>query len=46
MSFPPGHQPGFHVPGTLIPIGAAIQQQEQEARDQARRAALLLLMSR
>ena len=31
---PPGHQPGFHIPGTLVPIGAVIEQQRMEAMAQ------------
>jgi hypothetical protein len=36
MSDPPGHIPGFHLPGTLIPIGAAAEQQRMQAEAAAR----------
>jgi hypothetical protein len=45
MSFPPGHIPGFHLPGTLIPIGAVVQQEDEAKQAAKRRAALLLLLS-
>jgi hypothetical protein len=51
--WPPGHRPGFHIPGTLVPIGAVVQQQaemerqraaaEAEVRRRARNLLLLLL---
>jgi hypothetical protein len=31
MSFPSGHIPGFHIPGTLAPIGAIMAQQAANA---------------
>jgi hypothetical protein len=35
---PYGHIPGVHLPGTLIPIGAVVeQQQERERAEQAAR---------
>ena len=27
---PSGHMPGFHIPGTLVPIGAVMAQQAQQ----------------
>lgn len=51
MSQPLGHVPGFHLPGTLIPLGAVAAEQEQNVREQEervaskRRANLLLLLS-
>lgn len=42
MDQPPGFVPGFHIPGTLVPMGA-VQQQEDE-RSRKRRVALLLLL--
>jgi hypothetical protein len=52
MSQPFGHIPGFHLPGTLIPMGAIAEQQaamaqadaQRVAAERRRRAALLLLM--
>jgi hypothetical protein len=32
---PPGHVPGFHLPGTLVPIGAAIAAIEESSRTRA-----------
>jgi hypothetical protein len=32
---PPGHTPGFHIPGTLTPIGAVVQQQQAAAQQAA-----------
>lgn len=29
---PPGHVPGIHLPGTLVPIGAVVEQQQFEAQ--------------
>lgn len=29
MTRPPGHQPGVHIPGALVPIGAVVAQQHQ-----------------
>jgi hypothetical protein len=40
MAFPPGHMPGIHIPGTLVPIGAAAQ----EAAVRRRHVAFLLLL--
>jgi hypothetical protein len=48
MSGPPGHIPGYHLPGTLVPIGAIVAQ-EQAAAAQAEEAntqMLLLLLIR
>jgi hypothetical protein len=42
MSGPPGHVPGYHLPGTLTPIGAVVAQQQAVA--QAADAQLLLLL--
>ena len=49
---PSGHIPGIHLPGTLIRIGAVMQQQqaaqdqaEADARKRRRRNILLLLNS-
>jgi len=36
---PPGHIPGVHVPGTLVPIGAAVHQLQEEQAGQARQVA-------
>ncbi len=42
---PPGHVPGFHVPGTLTPIGAVVQaHQEAIAAETARRRRRNLLL--
>lgn len=39
-SGPPGHIPGYHAPGTLVPIGAIYQmQREQVAAAERVRAA-------
>jgi hypothetical protein len=52
MSQPPGHIPGLHLPGTLIPIGAVVAEQERNSREYderlaaRRRANLLLLYER
>jgi hypothetical protein len=35
----PGHIPGFHLPGTLIPMGAIAAQEAAEAEAEARRRA-------
>lgn len=37
---PPGHMPGFHVPGTLVPIGYVmdVQRRQQRADDDPRQA--------
>jgi hypothetical protein len=49
---PPGYIPGFHIPGTTVPIGAVVeaQRQAEEQRqnddDKRRRANLLLLLSK
>jgi hypothetical protein len=29
--YPPGHIPGFHIPGTLTPIGAVVELQNAQA---------------
>lgn len=49
MSNPIGYIPGFHAPGTTVPIGYIMQQQRmsaegQGARQRQRRTAFLLLM--
>ncbi len=31
----PGYIPGYHVPGTLVPIGAAVEHQRQAERQAA-----------
>lgn len=42
---PPGHIPGFHIPGTLTPIGAVAQEQQaKQAEAQRQRRNLLLLL--
>ena len=54
MMQPPGHIPGYHAPGTVVPIGAIIQAQEEAAQQQAveaqaahrRRRHFLLLLAR
>jgi hypothetical protein len=50
MSGPPGHIPGYHLPGTLIPIGAVVAQQQAAVAQQQAAAAqmqtLLLLILR
>jgi hypothetical protein len=43
--FPIGHQPGVHIPGTLVPIGAVVAQQQQAEIDRRRRRNLLLLLN-
>jgi len=51
MAFPPGHIPGYHFPGSLIPVGAFMAQQAAAAQQgaemeyQRRKAFLLLLCS-
>lgn len=32
---PMGHMPGFHIPGTLVPIGVVVEMQRQQAADEA-----------
>lgn len=32
---PPGFIPGLHIPGTLVPIGAAYEQQRQNQQAQS-----------
>ena len=49
MSNPIGYVPGFHAPGTTVPIGYIMEQQRmikegQDARQRRRRTAFLLLM--
>ncbi len=44
MSFLAGHIPGFHLPGTLIPIGAVVAQQQQMAQEQEQLEAGFLLL--
>jgi hypothetical protein len=39
MIQPPGHIPGFHLPGTLIPMGAIAEQREVESEAVARQHA-------
>jgi len=39
MIQPPGHIPGFHLPGTLIPMGAIAEQGASEAEAEMRRRA-------
>lgn len=39
MIRPPGHIPGFHLPGTLIPMGAIAGQEAAEADAEMRRRA-------
>jgi hypothetical protein len=50
---PPGHIPGVHLPGTLIPIGAVVEQRRREeqaayereqSKSKSRRANLLLTL--
>lgn len=48
---PPGHMPGIHIPGTLVPIGAVMQQQDAMATVAAdkvarKRGRILLLIMR
>jgi hypothetical protein len=49
---PPGHIPGFHIPGTVVPIGAVVAQQQAQmiqmeiAREQENRRNHLLLLRR
>lgn len=43
---PSGYIPGYHIPGTLVPIGAVMEYQQQAAEIEAlrqRRNLLLLL---
>ena len=35
MIQPPGHIPGFHLPGTLIPMGAIMEQRAAEDEAEA-----------
>jgi hypothetical protein len=45
VAFPPGHIPGFHLPGSLIPIGVVLAQQEADMAHKRRTVLLLLLGS-
>jgi hypothetical protein len=45
----PGHIPGFHIPGTTVPIGAVVAQQQAQIefeREQEKRRKHLLLLRR
>jgi hypothetical protein len=52
MSQPPGHIPGFHAPGTVVPIPWILEQQQAQTQaverddDEARTRLLLLLLNR
>lgn len=39
MIQPPGHIPGFHLPGTLIPMGAIMEQRAAEDEAEMRQRA-------
>ncbi len=41
---PPGHMPGYHIPGTLTPIGAVVQQQQAADSERRRKVKNLLLL--
>lgn len=44
---PSGYIPGYHLPGTLVPIGAVVEDQQQavaEIEAQRQRRNLLLLL--
>jgi len=47
MGGPAGHLPGYHFPGTLVPIGAIVAQQQAAAQAaEADLQTLLLLLLR